>query len=138
MITAVDTSVLLDVFTADERYGAASQDAVRDALRSGVLVACEPVWAEVASAFASPGAAREALERLTVEFSPIELHAALAAGKAWREYRRRGGRRTRVVADFLIGAHARAHADRVLTRDRGFYRTYFAGLRIVDPSGGAA
>jgi hypothetical protein len=39
-----------------------------------------------------------------------------------------------VVADFLVGAHALAQADRLLTRDRGFHRRAFAGLVIVDPS----
>jgi len=38
-----------------------------------------------------------------------------------------------VVADFLIGAHALEQADRLLTRDRGFHRSAFAGLAIVDP-----
>lgn len=61
---------------------------------------------------------------------------AQAAGRAWWAYRRRGGKRERVVADFLIGAHALARADRLLTRDRGFYRKDFAGLTVLDPSRG--
>ena len=45
-----------------------------------------------------------------------------------------GGRRQRVVADFLIGAHAQLQAERLLTRDRGFYRAYFTGLCVLDPA----
>lgn len=49
-------------------------------------------------------------------------------------YRKSGGSRERVIADFMIGAHALANADRLLTRDRGFYRKYFKQLRVLDPS----
>jgi predicted nucleic acid-binding protein len=135
VITAVDSSILLDVFTADPTYGARSRDALMTCLGEGGLVACEVVWAEVAAAFGSSEAAREALERLGVTFSALDGQDALAAGAAWRSYRRRGGRRTRVIADFLIGAHAALSAERLLTRDRGFYRTYFAGLAVLDPTG---
>ena len=71
---------------------------------------------------------------LEIEFSPIQSEAAFEAGIAWRSYRRRGGPRTRVAADFLIGAHALSQADRLLTRDRGFYRSYFKRLTIMDPT----
>jgi len=66
----------------------------------------------------------------------LDVDAARTAGVAWADYRRRGGSRKRVIADFLIGAHALAYADRLLTRDRGFYRSYFSGLEIFDPSKG--
>ena len=92
--------------------------------------------AEAGSFFLSPAAAREPMQRLGAEFSPISLEAALAASTAWKRYRSSGGRRQRVAADFLIGAHALVQADRLLTRDRGFYRSYFAGLRLLDPAKG--
>ena len=60
-------------------------------------------------------------------------NAAWAAGRAWVEYRRGGGKRTRVGADMLIGAHALHHADELLTRDRGYYRRYFPSLQVRSP-----
>lgn len=90
--------------------------------------------AETLAAFPDPAAATEALRVLGVAYSAATSAAATAAGTAWRAYRQAGGPRTRVVADFLVGAHAAAQADRLLTRDRGFYRRYFTDLRILDPT----
>jgi hypothetical protein len=137
MITAVDTNILLDVFGADPEFGQRSAAALRACLREGRLVACEVVWAETASFFPSPAAARGSMERLEVGFSPLDVEAALAASGAWRKHRAKGGRRERVAADFLIGAHAQLHAGRLLTRDRGFYRACFLGLKILDPAAAA-
>ncbi len=72
---------------------------------------------------------------LGVQFSPVNETSARHAGSAWQAYRKTGGKRTRVMADFIIGAHALHQADRLLTRDRGYFRSYFAGLRLVDPAG---
>ena len=134
MTTAVDSSVLLDIFGSDAKFGPRSKEAARQCLWEGRLAACEVVWAEVASFFPSPAAAEDALKTMGVEYDPISQRAALAAAGAWKAYRARGGKRERLVADFLIGAHASAQADRLLTRDRGFYRAYFSRLQVLDPS----
>jgi predicted nucleic acid-binding protein len=60
--------------------------------------------------------------------------AAERAGDAWRAHRGGGGTRDRVIADFLVGAHAAEQADRLLTRDRGFHRAAFSTLLILDPT----
>lgn len=133
MITALDTSVLLDIFVADAKHGPASREAVRRCVSEGRLVACDVVWAEIGSAFRDSAAARQAMQRLDVDFVPLDVVAALEAADAWRSYRARGGPRARVAADFLVGAHALVHADRLLTRDRGFFRACFRGLSVVQP-----
>jgi hypothetical protein len=134
VITAVDTNVLLDVLGGAEPHGRASLDALLRCVDQGAVVACEIVWAETAGWFDTPESMLSALDRLEVRFAPTTAEAAAAAGAAWHTYRAGGGPRQRLVADFLVGAHASHQADRLLTRDRGFFRRYFASLAIVDPT----
>jgi hypothetical protein len=136
VITALDANVLLDVFGADPKFAPASSEALRRCLREGALVASEVVWAETATVFGDAGRFREAMHKLPAAFSPMTEEATIKAAAAWRRCRMGGGPRNRIAADFLIGAHALVAADRLLTRDRGFYRRYFAGLRVIDPTAG--
>jgi hypothetical protein len=136
---AVDTSVLLDVLGADHAHGASSREALRQAYDQGALVACDVVWAEVRASFASDEAFGEAMSVLGVGFEGVSEAAAARAGRLWREHRlkakpRRGKGPGRIAADLLIGAHALLQADALLARDRGFFRAYFKGLRVVAPA----
>ena len=134
MITAVDTNVLIDVFGADTRFGRSSAGALRLCLNQGAVVACGVVWSEARAAFYKEEDFRRALHTLGVGFSPMTEQAATLAGATWKKYRVAGGKRDRVIADFLIGAHAASQCERLLTRDRGYYKKYFGGLAILDPS----
>jgi len=136
VITAVDTSVLLDVFTADATFGPASRDTLGACLAVGTVRVCSVVWAETSAFFPEPDSAEAAMTALGAAFNPLDLRSADLAGQAWRSYRKRGGSPEHVIADFLIGAHASLQADRLLTRDRGFYRSYFPGLTVVEPAVG--
>lgn len=134
MITAVDTNVLLDVFLADLKFAPVSGQCLREALKLGVVVACDTVWAETMAVFPDQLDCDNALRELGIRFSPLNKESAVKAGIIWKKYRSSGGMRTRMVADFLIGAHALTQCDRLLTRDRGFYGKYFKGLQVIDPS----
>lgn len=133
MITAVDTSVLLDILSGDREHGPRSAAALRQASAEGALVASTVVWAEVLGAYDDAKAVTARLERLELELIADDREVATAAGRVYRAYRRSGGTRRRILPDFLIGAHALVHADRLLTRDRGFYRSHFARLTILEP-----
>ncbi|MBI5091609.1 MAG: type II toxin-antitoxin system VapC family toxin [Candidatus Hydrogenedentes bacterium] len=135
MITAVDTNVLIDLFRDTPDFGRLAAEAVRRCMQEGRLVVCDIVWAELAGVFPSVRTLEDTMERLQVDLLAMEPAAAALAGETWRRYRAQGGGRERMVADFLIAAHAMAQCDRLLSRDRGFFRNYFPRLSVIDPSG---
>ncbi len=113
MTTAVDTNILIDIFAADPTFGQASAQAVRGCLEKGALVACAVVWAETATAFPEEQVFINAMQTLGVGYSDSGQESALLAAAAWRRYRKKGGTRKRIVADFLIAAHAQIHCGRL-------------------------
>jgi predicted nucleic acid-binding protein len=134
MITAVDSSVLIDVLEGDPVHGAGSAEALRRCLREGAVVACDAVWAEVATAYGDRiEEVAAGLAEVGIGFSGMSREAALRAAVCWQAYRRKSRVRTRIAADFLIGGHALEQADRLLTRDQGFFRAYFRPLKVVTP-----
>ena len=131
MITAVDTNVLLDVFRPNPQHGPQSLARLLAAYDGGAILVCDIVYAELVPFFGDRTLLDAALREVNADLSPIDTSIAYQAGMRWMRYRRAGGPRKRIIADFLIGAHAVAVADAFLTRDRGFYSTYFPELENV-------
>ena len=134
MITAIDTNVLLDVLVPNEKFYEASAGALEEAAASGSLVVCDLVYAELCIHFPSQRECDDFLEGNTIRVEPLSREAHFVASRAWRAYRKQGGQRTRILADFLIGAHAQTQATRLLSRDRGFYRKLFPSVDLLDRS----
>jgi len=133
MTTAIDTNILLDVLIPNEAFYDASAAALERA-SAGLMVVCDIVYAELSVHFESREECDDFLESNQIRVEPLTRKAAFLASRAWRLYRRSGGKRRRILADFLIGAHAQEQAARLLSRDRGFYRELFPSLTVVDPS----
>ena len=156
MITAVDTNIILDVLIPDEPFSARSKALLDSHLSSGQLVVCEIVYAELASWFPSEKELKAFLAETGIRLNRSAEKALHTAGTRWAEYAKKANRnlfscakcghsfqmscprcktpftrRLHVLADFLIGAHALEHADCLLSRDLGMYRTYFRDLKVV-------
>jgi predicted nucleic acid-binding protein len=133
MATLVDSNVLIDVLSHDRSWAEWSNNAVRRAGSVGPLVINEVIYAEVSVRYSKA----EVLDReLSVDYFQRERTpwpAAFLAGKAYLEYKRRGGTRRSPLPDFFIGAHAAVAGLRLLTRDPGRYRTYFPTLELIAP-----
>jgi len=134
MITAIDTNILLDILAPDPEFLDDSVAALEEAARAGSMIVCDQVYAELCVHFASRRECDEFLRDGEIRVEALSAEASFAASRAWRAYRKQGGQRTRILADFLIGAHAQLQADRLLSRDRGFYRKLFPSLKLLDPS----
>ena len=131
MRTAVDTNILLDTFIPDKDFSDASSGLLKRAYDEGALLISEIVYAELVPQFGDRRKLDDALDILNVRLSPTDADVAFLAGERWGLYRKSGGKRERIITDFLIGAHAFLKADRFLTRDRGFYASYFAELNLL-------
>jgi predicted nucleic acid-binding protein len=131
---AADSSVLIDLIEGGANSLAATE-AVRRALNAGPLVLCEVALAELCTSLKGGSEVLQHLEEVGIRYSAMEPKSALRAGEMQRRYRQRGGNRSRTVADFLIGAHAMMQCDALISRDSGFYRDYFKGLKVIEPQG---
>ena len=129
----VDSNVLLDILLDDPEWASWSQSQLDLWARRGPLLVNPMVYAELAAGFDSVRALDDTLDEAGLEFEEIPRDALFLAAKAHVLYRRRGGRRKGVLADFFVGAHAAVRRLPLLTRDVRRYSSYFPTVTLVGP-----
>ena len=134
MAFLVDSNVIIDVFDKASAWRPWSLAALAQARLQDTIALNAIIYGEISARF-------DTVEELEVAIGPVGLirlalpwEAAFLAGKAFLDYRRRGGARTSILPDFYIGAHAAVAGLTLLTRDATRYRSYFPRLSIIAPN----
>jgi len=134
MTTLVDTNVLLDIVTDDEEWATRSIAALEAAALIGPLLINDIVYAELSVRYQRVEDVDAFVDGAGLRKIAMSNGALFLAAKAYAQYRRAGGQRTGVLADFFVGAHAAVLDVPLLTRDRKQYQTYFPTVGIVVPA----
>lgn len=131
--TLVDSNVLIDLLSRDERWLPWSSRALEDAADRGPLVINPIVFAEVSVGFSRIEDLEAALPADHFVRAPLPWAAGFLAGKCFLQHRKRSGVRGSSLPDFYIGAHAAVSKFRLLTRDGARYRPYFPTVELLAP-----
>ncbi len=132
-MTLIDTNVLLDLVTDDAKWADWSIRELDAAALKGPLAINDVVYAELSVRVEAIETLEAVLDEAGVSVAAIPRAALFLAGKAFLRYRTAGGRRTGVLPDFFIGAHAAVAGLTLLTRDAQRYRSYFPAIDLVTP-----
>ena len=130
---AIDSSVIVDLLSNDPATAEGAENSLRHSLSIGPVVVCDVVLAEITTALRDGAQALGVLEEMGIGYVAVESRSAVRAGEMQRRYRQRGGLRQRTVPDFVVGAHALLQCTALITRDAGFFRDYFKGLKVIVP-----
>ena len=129
----VDTNVLVDVLQNDPQWADWSMAQLQAQSKVHRLSINPIIYAELSLTFSTIEALDAVISRMEMDLLDIPKPALFLAGKAFVQYRRGGGVKTNVLADFFIGAHAAVSGLPVLTRDTRRYQSYFPSINLVTP-----
>jgi len=130
----VDTNVLLDLVTDDPLWAGWSQRQLDLAAAQDQLAVNDIVYAELSIGYERMEELDAMIRRAGMANAAMPRPALFLAGKAFQRYRSAGSRRTGVLPDFFIGAHAVIAGAVLITRDAARYRSYFPGIMLVAPN----
>jgi len=154
MSIALDTNILLDILLPDPEYKNKSLSLVIEYSRTTRLIISELVYAELASQFSEIDLLNMFLHDFNIILKNTSPEGLWFAARAWKKYIKNrddtlqcnhcGNKqevkcqicgeniisKRHIISDFIIAGHAITMADKLISRDRGFYRTYFNKLKV--------
>ena len=130
----VDTNVLVDVLEDDPEWADWSIGQLRAQSQIHRLAINPIIYSELSLIFSTVEALDRTVDDLGLTMMEIPKSALFLAGKAFVRYRREGGQKQNVLADFFIGSHAAVSRYPLLTRDIRRYSSYFADVKLIAPS----
>ena len=129
----VDTNVLVDVLEDDPQWAEWSITQLRAQSQIHDLLINPVIYAELSLTCSKVEALDDAVNGMGLVLCEISRPALFLAGKAFAHYRRKGGKKQNVLADFFVGAQAAVLGCPILTRDAARYRTYFPSVSLIVP-----
>lgn len=129
----VDSNVILDILTKDPAWYKWSASNLEKLAEEHMFIINPIIYAEVSIGFEKIEAVEAALPSNFFERHPITEEVAFLAGKAFVKYKKNLGKKTSLLSDFLIGAHAAVLGIPILTRDNRHYETYFPKVELITP-----
>ena len=129
----VDTNVLVDVLEDDPQWADWSIGQLRAQSQIRRLAINPIIYAELSLTFSTVEALDQTIAGLGLVMVELPRPALFLAGKAFVRYRRQGGTKSNVLADFFIGAHAAVSGYTLLTRDTRRYKSYFTDVKLIAP-----
>jgi predicted nucleic acid-binding protein len=130
----VDTNVLVDIVSDDPLWAEWSQRHLTIAAAQDEVAINDIVYAELSVRYATIEELEAMIREARLVSASIPRPALFLAGKAFHRYRSAVGKRTGVLPDFFLGAHAVVSDCALMTRDAARYRTYFPGIMLIAPN----
>jgi predicted nucleic acid-binding protein len=129
----IDSNIVIDLNGNDPKWAVWSERNLIDCYMQYQPSINPVIFAEVSQRFSGYETARRFFDQLAMPSLPFDDEAGFYAGQAYADYRKRGGTRSVILADFFIGGHALALKCPILTRDASRYLSYFPTLNLITP-----
>ena len=134
MSVMVDSNVILDVITCDKNWYEWSATKLIDLSKDNVIFINQIIYSEISMKYSKIEELNHVIKEANIKYESLPLEAAFLAGKCFIEYKKRDGKKSSILPDFYIGAHAAITKRPLITRDKGRYGTYFNNLEIISPN----